>query len=526
MSNANTDPLWKALVEGDTACPDGEALAKLGKLLRSEAKAAPVAEDFSERVLDAVQEAGDEDALIDALYDDGEQAAVAAADPGLQRLRQVARSSAEPPQPVDLVPEVLGNLHRQSSRHALGDLDRVGRIRVWATVIAGHVAALITIVILQGQVFQAEEVIPENEYAAIPGKQEQAIINEVKREFDIEQLSAETRQAMATGLPLRWSQLRDRPDALFLLRQNEKLKAMYRRFYGTDSCQATVQAALKWLLLQQQDYNGAFHQQERARCGSRALATHSLAMLALLADGVHDTNRSAIERGVAHLREWIDDSGNIIIGETTVDRDVAQGMAALALVEAAIMLDDEALLKETEQVINHNLPLQRRPTAGLDGYFLLAAETAEVGGIAIAADDLAALRMRGRTGARDENAGHVGLMALTRYLYGYRDSGALRGQLNTLAALMPRLDEHQRSDPLSWFFPSLAFREAGGDAWERWNTALQRSLLPCFQYDNVANVAWVRHQQVRYADNDVFATSLVLLNLQAAHRYIPLSRSH
>ncbi len=522
---ANLDPLWKAVVEGDTACPDGEALAKLGSLLREQSQC-KASDDFAVRVLAAAQSSGDESDLIDAYYDDGDMATVAAADPALGKLRKIARQGAQPPEPVDLLPEVLDNLHRQSSRHPLGDMDKVTRLRVWATVIAGHAAAIITIVILQAQLFKDVELPEASDY--VVDRKDPSLyvtISSVEETNNPEQLTQKMSEALDDELPLRWSQLRDRPEALFLLRQNDDLKNLFRKFYGTDTCQATVQASLSWLRYQQQE-NGAFHKEGEAGAGSRALATHSLALLALLADGYNDYTATSIEKAVKHLRQWVDADGKIVVGSEDVLRDVAHGMAVLALVESAVLLENETLFAEVERIVNVNLPAQRHAIAGLDGYFLLAVETAEVSGMNIHADDLASIRGRARTGIKHKDAGNLGLMALTRYLYGHRDSSALKKQIESLSGLLPRLDDKHRSDPLSWFFPSLAFREAGGKDWRQWNTALQRSLLPCFRYDNVENVAWVKHQQVQYADNDVFATSLVLLNLQAAHRYIPLARSH
>ena len=522
---SDSDPIWRALVEHDSACPDGQALAKLGQLFRDEAQVS-ASNDFTQRVLQACHEAGDADELIDEYYNDGQRSTIGVVDPGLDKLRRLARRGARVPEPVDLLPDVMDNLHRHSARHEQADLDRVTRLRIWATVIVGHVAAIVTIVVLHGHVFNPQELITENDYAVLPNMQQQELIEETRERLDIEQLDRETSAAMAAGLPLRWSQIRGEPETLFLLRQNTKLKELYRRYYGNDSCKATVHAGLDWLRAQQQG-DGSFLGQRHID-GSRALATQSLALLALMADGLADSEQSAlVRRGVDYLGRWLSAEGRFVFDETDLaSSDVAVGMASLALVEAALLLDDDTLKQRAETVLNHNLPAQRHMTAGLDGYFLLALETAYVGALQVNAQDLSAIRGRARSGSNGADMGHLGLMALTRYLYGYRDSKRLREQLDRMAADLPQLDQSERCDPLQWFFPSLAVREAGGEDWKRWNTAMQRSLLPCFHYNNVTQQAWVPHQRVRYADNDVLATSLVLLNLQADHRYIPLARSH
>ena len=525
---SESDPIWRALATGDEACPDGQALSKLGALLRAETHVQATS-DFSQRVLAACAEAGDEDALIDEYYDGNQRSTVGAVDPGLDKLRRLARRGAQVPDPVDLLPDVMDNLHRHSARHEQSELDRVTRLRIWATVIVGHVAAIITIVVLHGQVFNPQELITEQQYALLPNTQERLLIEQTKERIDIEQLDRETSEAMAAGLPLRWSQIRGEPDVLFLLRQNNKLKELYRRYYGNDACKATLQAGLAWLRDQQQG-DGSFLGAAftGSADGSRALATQSLALLALMSDGIAAGEQEQIvRRGVSYLQRWLDEDGQFVFDQRDLaSSDVAVGMASLALVEAALLLADDELVLQAELVINRNLPAQRHMTAGLDGYFLLALETANVGNITVNSQDLSAIRGRARSGSNAADMGHTGLMALTRYLYGYRDSKRLREQLDRMVETLPQLDQHQRCDPLQWFFPTLAIREAGGEEWKQWNTAMQRALLPCFHYNNISQQAWVPHQRVRYADNDVLATSLVLLNLQADHRYIPLARSH
>ena len=523
--STDQDALWRALVTGDEACPDGQALARLGNLVREHAEC-EVSADFASRVLAASKAAGDEDNLIDDFYNQDERASAGAADPGLAKIRRLARRGAEVPEPVDLLPEVLGNLHRHSSRHGNQAVDRVTRLRIWATVIVGHVAAIITIVVLQGQLIDTDALIPETDYA-MPSTREQRLIEETQQRINFEQLDKETSEAMASGLPLRWSQLRGEVDTLFLLRQNQHLKDLYRRHYGTDTCKATVQAGLQWLSNQQAD-NGSFIKPHMEQ-GSRALATQSVALLALLADGVHgDEQRLIIKRGATFLKlTWFNpEDAAFNDGAINANSDVAHGMAMLALVESSLLLKDDALIAFCEKALNRNIPSQRHTKAGLDGYFLLAMETANVGNLRLSAEDLAALRNRARSGSKRDDVGHQGLMALSGFLYGYRNTKRLHEQLTMMAKALPSLDEHKRSDPLRWFFPSLAVREAGGESWNQWNRSLQQALLPCFEYNNVDKYAWVSHRNVRFAENDVFATGLVLLNLQTAHRYIPLARSH
>ena len=63
-------------------------------------------------------------------------------------------------------------------------------------------------------------------------------------------------------------------------------------------------------------------------------------------------------------------------------------------------------------------------------------------------------------------------------------------------------------------------READGADWQRWSSALEAQLIPLVQADG-----HVASNSIRYGETggDVFATSLVMLNLQVPYRYLPLA---
>ncbi|NRA37542.1 MAG: hypothetical protein HRU15_05340 [Planctomycetes bacterium] len=521
MSDSKQDPLWHALVEGDESCPDGQALAKLGQLLRHEAHSTASA-DFASRVLAASTQTSEDD-LVDAMYDGDQEAAAAAADPGLAKLRKVTRSTGEGPASVNLLPDVLDGLRRRRSQAPDSIEDNVTRWRIWSTVIFGHVAALITVTVLWSQ-FSAENNIVEEMPQRIMHGSSETESSEKKlndQYMDVQDLDHQVETALSNELPQRWSQLKGQAEALFVVRQNSALKKLYRSFYGSDGSQATVHAALSWLQAQQHK-NGSFAQ-DTARRSSRTLATHSLATLALLGEGINDSNRQNIIAACNFLKEWIDQDAVLVIGEENTNSEVAQGMAILSLIEASILLQDQELKQLCEKVIAANTLQHLQHNAGLNGYYLLALETAETAGIKV--DNKTVLRMRQhiRSGMKQsKDLGKSGIHTFTRYINGFRDA-EMKKSLHIFAERLPRSDEQQRVDPISWFFPSLALREAGSIYWSNWNSSLQRELLSCFTYDNAKNHAWIPGKRVRHANGDaVFATAIALMNLQAAYRYVPL----
>jgi hypothetical protein len=67
-------------------------------------------------------------------------------------------------------------------------------------------------------------------------------------------------------------------------------------------------------------------------------------------------------------------------------------------------------------------------------------------------------------------------------------------------------------------------REASETDWQHWSLALEGQLVPLIGTTRENN-GRVSAQSIRYGETggDVFATSLVVLNLQAPYRYLPLA---
>ncbi len=120
------------------------------------------------------------------------------------------------------------------------------------------------------------------------------------------------------------------------------------------------------------------------------------------------------------------------------------------------------------------------------------------------------------------DSGSVGLVAFARVIYGE----SATHEIAQLGALLPARASDGTVDPLAWFFPTLSMREVGGEAWAAWSQALLSTLLTSFQSAGVGSCR-VTAAAVHHASGhggDVFATSLALIDLQAAYRYLPVDR--
>lgn len=527
--STDTDPLLRAIVNEDPACPDGRALVSLGRLVRAHS-APPHPADLGDSVLSRLESADQEaTAAIDAIYDRGDYGGDAA----LARLGELVREVGRLERPVDLAATVLRRLRASERQSAIPDaLDGGSRWRIWSAVVAGHVAALLAFAIVE---------LSLSDRFAFAGAPATGVAATATAPAD-GQAPADRRgppggdagtgvkpaapepKALAPALPPRlptsWSDIQGLGSDLFLLRRFPELRREMLRSHHLEASAPVIAAGLSWLVAQQEPDSGFFGRP--SGLAERDLAAQSLAVLALLGEGLGDRTRTTTaRRGLEWLRLRLD------ADEHPDGTRVAFGLAGLALVEGGLLLGDEGSRLEAEHllaVFDSGLPMQPG-AAGLGGFTLVAVETAQQGGLHVPGRLLTRARQDiGRSLPSQDDVGRLGLAAFARLIYGHRDNSSTTHQLGRLGKLLPAVDGAGRADPLGWFFATLAMREAGGRDWERWAEALQGSLLPLFT--SSAGQAHVAAGKVRYADagGEVFATSLALINLQAPYRYLPLAR--
>ena len=506
----DTDPLLRATADGDTACPDGRALAALGQLVRS-AATPPRRSDLAGGVLARLNGASGggrgstmlSDEAIDAFYDQGD----AGAAPGLAALAALVRDAGTPPHPIGLAAGVERAL-ATSARLTPARMDLATRWRVWSAVVAGHVAALLAFA-----VYQINTTPPGGD----PGSEPTI---SVAANGGAGSVGGRGLPTPVAG-PASWAQMPSGGYDLFALRRSPELRDAARTAAGLGASASTVTAALAWLQAQQDPATGRFGHTP----GDTAhdVAVQSLALLALLGEGLDAPARSvSVRRGLGWLGE------RLAGGE--IHDDTAAGLASLALVEGALLTGDPGLRAAAERQLARfegAVPAQPGPS-GLGGFVLLALETAEQGGLEVPGRVLEVSRRNlGRAlPENDADAGRLGLAALARFISGRGANPSATRLIDALGEShrLPRPDFAARVDPLGWYFAVLAVRQQGGPAWEVWAHELQASLLPCFV--QVDGKAWVPAAKVRFADaapdGDLFATSMALLALQAPYRYLPV----
>jgi hypothetical protein len=535
-SSNDSDPLLRAVADGDPNCPDGRTLSALGDLFRRHAQPPNESDDLSADILAKLKDVEHADVneldAIDAFYDGtATDSSANQADPTLDRLAGLARSVG--PRRVDLTNAVLRRI-RASSRFAavLGNdderetIDGRSRWRIISAVVAGHVAALLAFAIFQigfhaGQDAKVDGTTLEanNGDGVADGQGGSVAGNRNGMNLKVPELPP--------NLPSTWNDIRGLGTDLFLLRRFPELRTNARQLFGMQASETSVTRSVSWIRGRLDAKTGTFSTD--GATDERALATHSLATLVLLGEGLGD---KALSTDTRKALDWL----RVRMGDTELSGDgsgtdhalaglsqVTSGLVSLALVEGALIYGDVGLRSVAEQTLttlDRGLPMQAG-AAGLGGFTLLALETAQQGGMRVPGRLLQqARRSLARTlPMQDADAGRVGLAAFARYIYGLGGNSSTRMQVAQLGNLRPSATTG-RPDPLGWFFATLALREADGSDWQHWSAALEGQLIPLVQTDGHVDAGAVRYGET---GGDVFATSLVVLNLQAAYRYLPLA---
>lgn len=477
----SSDPLLRAIQRGDRNCPDGANLARLGELART--AGAMRSADLSERVrrslADGAAADSDSDAAVDAWLD-------GTPDPVLDRLHALTHDQARP---ADLSDRVRRAIAPASLRLSPQQAERTGRRwRLVAAIAAAHVAAILVFTTVADST-------PGG--SAVGG-------------------AAASRNRETTITARNWENLRELGGDVLAPRRSSLARETARADARLGDTAAPVEHMLAWLIARQDPVSGAI----AAGTGDRAVACQALAALALLGEGAGDQTR------LSRARLALGPVAAAMAGSEPLS-PAALSAAALALVEGALVTRDaELTLTARAGLLRLTRELPGRPhEGGLAGLAWLALETAEAGKLELPRGAVEAARNRiarplpAIHDAGDADLGRLGLAAYARIVLGLGGQDATRAQLAALTATPPTPDRDGRIDPLAWFLAGLAVHAQGGPGWTAWAEGLRASIPPRLIAAGPGQVR-LPADGVRFAGGDeVLATALGVLALQAPYRY-------
>ncbi|MGI6416802.1 MAG: hypothetical protein ACOX1P_14125 [Thermoguttaceae bacterium] len=333
------------------------------------------------------------------------------------------------------------------------------------------------------------------------------------------------------------------------------------RHGATSETEEAVHAALRWLA-DNQELDGRWsparhgggqepmvHGRDRFSAGAQAdTGISGLALLAFLAaghthqDGLHRDN---VRRGLEYLLLSQAANGNLGGKASTYAFMYCHAMATLALSEAFGMSGDERLEGPVRRAVMFTITAQNPTTGGWRynpgdegdtsqlGWQLMALKSAELAGIPMPEHTRqAAIRFLDNV----SSGRHGGLAAYRpveppsrpmtaealacRHFLGIpADSSAAR---EAAEYLLQELPGEGQANLYYWYYATLGLNQVRGDAWERWNAALQRELLARQRNAGPLAGSWDHNTVWGGYGGRVYSTALAALCLEVYYRFMPL----
>lgn len=338
-------------------------------------------------------------------------------------------------------------------------------------------------------------------------------------------------------------------------------RAALQLFGGTDATERAVQAAVAWLVANQEAdgrWDADRHGAGRGGGGGGQHASHvgaqadegvtGLAVLALLGaghGGLWGEHADAVERGVRHLLDRQRDDGGWGADADFFAKLYCHGIATLAVAEAAAMTGDQRLRPALERAARYSLSMQHPVTGGWryaagdrgdtsqSGWQLMALASCKQAGVAgldqaapAAAGFLQSVRGGVSGGLAAYRPGERPTPVMTaealysRMLLGQQPAATAVAEAIALLETVP--DGGDAPDSYTWYYGSLATFHLGGDAWKRWNTRLQRTLPGCQRQEGRLAGSWDPDSRWGRHGGRVYATALNAMSLEVYYRYSPM----
>ncbi len=334
-----------------------------------------------------------------------------------------------------------------------------------------------------------------------------------------------------------------------------------RRHGGSPETEAAVQAALKWLALNQspdghwdaEKYGGGHEDavlgHDRRGAGAHAhSAVTGLALLALLGSGnthLDGPYKDNVRRGLNYLISIQAADGDLGGGAEMYAFMYCHGMATFSMSEAYAMTHDRRLEPPLRQALGYTLATQHPTTGGWRYQPRESGDLSQLGWqlMSLKSADLAGLAMpeQTRDGAvrfiRSVGAGPNGGLASYRpyeaptrpmtaeslvcrqFMGMARDNPAANEAGDYLLGELPSKDH---VNLYYWYYGTLGMYQLQGVYWERWNAALQAALVGQQATGGDLTGSWDPKCIWGGYGGRVYSTAMSALCLEVYYRFLPL----
>ena len=352
------------------------------------------------------------------------------------------------------------------------------------------------------------------------------------------------------------------PD-LYRLRTAPDRETHARRRGATAESEAAVTAALRWLASAQQadgrwtpaPFGGGTERKvagrERMAAGSRAeTGISGLALLAFL--GAGNTHRDGeyrdnVRRGLEFLLRSQRADGNLQGDATHFARMYCHAMAGLALAEAYGMTRDERLHESVRRAVQYTIDAQNATSGGwrylpgdpgdtsLHGWQLMMLKSAELAGIPTPQHTRNGMIRYLRSAASGKYGGlssyrpgeQVSRPMTAEALVGWQFLGIPRDHpANAEAAdfILEELPGSGEANVYYWYYATLGMYQLGGQPWNRWNDAMQKTLIESQRKDGPLAGSWDTDTVWGGYGGRIYTTAMATLCLEVYYRFLPLYR--
>jgi len=361
--------------------------------------------------------------------------------------------------------------------------------------------------------------------------------------------------AVITELPL------EKVPAIYQERLSPNRGRVAEAHGGSKDTEAAVAAALRWLA-KQQSPDGRWHASnfeagrevminghDRRGAGSHAdTGITGLCLLAFLASGnthLQGEHAVTVRRGAEFLLRVQTPDGSLFGDATMYEKMYCHAMATFALSEDYAMTRDERMRQGVCAAVGYCIAAQDRHTGGWRyqsgdpgdtsqlGWQVMALKSAELAGVHVPETTRDGIARFLRSVAAGRNGG------LASYRPGHAVSRPMTAEAllcrqfmglsrdNPAAAeagnyLMQELPGRGQTNVYYWYYATLAMYQLQGEYWERWNEALQNSLLATQRIEGEMAGSWDPDAAWGAYGGRAYSTALSTLCLEVYYRFLPL----